>query len=65
MYRKIFPWLFVGILIGYVLGGILPNIAFEQEKKEYEELIDNLVMKSQPEELQAIEESGDKDATEK
>lgn len=42
MHKKIFPWLFVGILIGYVLGGIGPSIVFEQEKETYNRLIDEL-----------------------
>jgi len=39
---KSVPWIFVGILIGYILGGILPKLEFEQRKSELQEIIDSL-----------------------
>ena len=36
---KSVPWIFVGILIGYILGGILPKLEFEQRESELHGII--------------------------
>jgi hypothetical protein len=39
---KSVPWIFIGILVGYILGGVLPKLEFEQREKELEEIIEEL-----------------------